>query len=344
MAVEITSVTPGRGRWFDTVTINGSGFNTTLADNTVLFGTTSASIVSASATVLVVEVPFLLDVDVFTVIVVINEDNDADQASIPWFAQADLSTLKSARIPGQVPGPGESITGEQPDVPTAKRYMRLVQLAEWLRDEVITGKGDIMTRGASDLMRHMVGGDGCALEAQSADPSGLRWTPTRHRVTLPWGREIQAGETTLLALAANGHGATTATDIGEHVAPFNGIIDRVWALVEEEGSTDTLSQVTVAINGVTAHDSGTGLARAQDQQYTASTSIAVRAGQRIEMRTLKSGSAAAMRIIAGLRIVQRVADPRDAVEVSDAIVRACDSRRTIADTVTTSDTIAAELS
>lgn len=344
MAVDITSVSPGRGRWGDTITITGEGFSSVLADNTVLFGTTQGTVLTATTTVLTVEVPFLSEVDGFTVIGVMRDDIAQDQDTFPFFVQADIATLQTERVAGQVPGPGESIAGEQPDVPTAKGFMRILQLAEWLRDEVITGKGDLMTRGAADLMRHMIGGDGCALEAQSADATGLRWTPTRHRVTLPYGREIQAGETTSLALAANGHGATTATDIGEHVAPFNGTLDRVWALVEEEGSTDTLDRVIVTLDGVSAHDSGAGLARTQDQQYTASTSIAVRAGQRIQMLTTKSGSAATMRIIAGLRIVQRVADPRDAVEVSDTIARVANGTRSVADTVTTSDAIAAELS
>jgi hypothetical protein len=53
----IASFTPASGIVGSTVTINGTGFNTTAANNVVIFGTTRAAVTAASATQLTVTVP-----------------------------------------------------------------------------------------------------------------------------------------------------------------------------------------------------------------------------------------------------------------------------------------------
>src|SRR5471030_1583932 len=53
----ITSFSPASGPVGTSVTITGSGFNTTAANNIVFFGATVAQVTSASATILTVIVP-----------------------------------------------------------------------------------------------------------------------------------------------------------------------------------------------------------------------------------------------------------------------------------------------
>ena len=54
----ITSFTPGSGRAGDVVTITGTGFDGTVSsNNTVKFGTASATLLTATSTQLVVQVP-----------------------------------------------------------------------------------------------------------------------------------------------------------------------------------------------------------------------------------------------------------------------------------------------
>ncbi len=56
-APNITSFTPTKGNVGSTVVITGTNFNDTASNNIVYFGATKATIVSASATSLIVKVP-----------------------------------------------------------------------------------------------------------------------------------------------------------------------------------------------------------------------------------------------------------------------------------------------
>lgn len=344
MAVTITSITPPRGRDFDRVTIAGTGFSTNPAQNNVLADGNACSVVSCTATEIVADLPSFLNRDAFVVISVERTDGaPEDQATYRWWVKPALSEMGAERIPGQVPGPGEDVDVRQADVAEAKDYEAAASLAEFLAQEVLAYKGDLFAHDGTGITRHPAGGTGEALEAQPAADTGLAWSKPDRTITLPWGRLVAAGENTLLAMVANGDASATSTTTGEHGVAVDGKVDALWVLCEEEASTDTLDQVTLTRNGVTIHDSGTGLARTQDGSYRITgLALNVTAGDRLELRAKKLGTLAAMRLIGGVRIVQRKVEPSDAVVAADEVARTATFTRSAgADTIAASDGVAA---
>lgn len=344
MAVTITSITPPRGRDFDRVTIAGTGFSTNPANNLVLADGNSCSVVSCTATEIVADLPSFTNRDAFVVISVERTDGSPeDQATLLWWVKTALTEMGDVSIPGQVPGPGEDVNTRQADVAEAKDYEAAATLGEFLGQEVALYKGDLLTHDGTGIVRHQAGGTGEALEAQPSTGTGLAWSKPERTITLPWGRLVASGENTLLAMVANGDASATSTTTGEHGVAVDGKVDALWVLCEEESSTDTLDQVTLAKNGVTIHDSGTGLARAQDGSYRITgLALNVTAGDRLELRAKKLGTLALMRLIGGVRIVQRKVEPSDAVIAGDGVARTATFARSAgADTIATSDGVAA---
>lgn len=345
MAVTITSITPPRGRAADRVTIAGTGFVASpAADNLVTADGNACTLVSATATQLVVDLPSFTNRDGFIAIMVeIDGGEPEDQAIYHWWAKPNLDEMADVDVPGQVPGPGEDVDTRQADVAGAKDFEAAATLAEYLAREVLAYKGDLFTHDGTGIVRFPAGGTGEALEARPLNDQGLAWSKPEHTLMLPWGRLVASGENTLLAMVANGDATATATTTGEHGVPIDGMVDALWVLCEEEASTDTLDQVTLTKNGVTVHDSGTGLARAQDGSYrTSALTVNVTAGDRLELRAKKLGTAALMRLIGGVRIIERRPAPSDAIVAPDAMTRtATFARVPTGDTVDVGDAVAA---
>ena len=93
--VTITSVSPGSAYPGNAVTINGSNFNTTAADNVVFFGATKAAVTSASSSSLNVTVPIGATYDGITV------ENTVTKRS----ASSERPFLPTFDGSGVVPGP-----------------------------------------------------------------------------------------------------------------------------------------------------------------------------------------------------------------------------------------------
>lgn len=343
MTIAITQVLDGRGREGDLFVVIGTGFSATPGANLVTVDGVQATVLLDTTTGILAVMPALTNRDRYVAVVVQFEDGTLDNDVHRYWSKPTLAEMQTVSVPGQVPGPNERVDRAQADVAEAKDYEGAVTLAEYLLREVLTTRGDLFARDSGGIARLPVGGGGNALGARSTEPTGLEWTRTERGLTLLWARSVVAGETTLLAMVANGDQLTTSTSIGEHGAPFDGIIEAIWCFVNDTGGGDTLDQVTVERNGSTVYNSGTGLGLTQNQSHRVTgQTLVCRAGDRLVLKAKKLGGTNAARLSGGVRLVQRVAEPSDAVVVVDTIARSMTAPRSAgADTIAVSDTVVA---
>lgn len=320
--MEITGISPPRGREGDTIIISGTGFIASpMADNLVRIDGAAATVTAATSTEITATVPALTNLDGWVAVIVQPDGGDLDEGSgYPWWAKASLDDIRTGDIPGQVPGPGEDPDVTQADVQEAKDYERAAEILYHFIRVLLTTRGDIFARGATEVERLGVGGPEQALEAQPAADQGLAWSRPPTVLTLGWARQVQSGETTSLALVANGDASQTSTAIGEHGCPVDGEVDALWVLVEEEAGADTLDQVILNVNGVAAYTSSSGLGLTNGQSHRVTgLSIDVERGDVLVLLTTKAGSAATMRITAGVRIAASLAEIADTIAMTDEV-------------------------
>lgn len=257
-------------------------------------------ILSESDTDLVVEVPLGISQGQFVSVQVQRSDSGANTSTSRW-CKAPLSDLRdgTVTVPGQAPGVTEALdTAYVPDTPQAQDLDAYATALEYLLFEVLTTKGDLFASdGVAVMQRFAVGAAGLVLTAAPAQPLGLLYAaaPTAGRITHSWSKQIDAANVANGAMVANGLSTDQSVTKGEHAAGLAGNLDSVAVLVQVAAG-DTLDQVQVFVNGVSAYDSGTGLALTQGQSHIAALVVAVVAADRVEVRAFKAGTAAIMQL------------------------------------------------
>lgn len=324
MAITLTSASPPRGRAGDVVVLTGTGFNAvTPSLNIVRVDGVQAVVSAATTTTLTYTTPAITTEDGWTAIVVQPDaSTDLTQgAGLAWWAKASLASVRTGNIPGQVPGPGESPDVDQSDRFEAKDYERATEFLYFLIRRLISAKGDIYARNSSNIARFGCGVGGQALEAQPAADEGFGWSTPPRVFVLPFGAGVQSSNNLATDLLANGNGSlSNVGNYGEACSPVRGVVDAVWVLVDEEASTDTLAQVIFLVNGVAAYTSGAALGLTQGQSHRVTgLTIDVAAGDTLQLRCQKSGTAAYMRLHGGIRITELRAEVGDAIAIEDDV-------------------------
>lgn len=307
-SVTITSVTPPRFRDGDSVTIVGTGFSARAGFNEVRFGGMAGTITAESETSITVTVPFLLAFvnDTITSIDVENLQQDGSVAvgSAYCWSKPPATTIASANPPGQVPGPNEDPNVDDPAIGDARDYERLLALIEFVTRSNLLETGDVMSRAVDGLEPVTDGLAGQVLECLASEATGLRWAWALD-LCLWYGLAMVANPGAAVRMVAMGdQNATVAGSPANSRAtvPHAGRVDAVWVLVKNAGATDTLDRVRVLRSNTVLHDSGTGLARANNGSYIAELSFSVSEDQYLEIELTKTGTTDPIKLMAGLRV------------------------------------------
>lgn len=135
MAALITSITPGRGRDGDTlIEIAGTGFDG--ASNTVTVDGQAATVTFNSTTLVRFTVPGGITLEQYVSVVLTNTVDTIFDNRL-WYSQDSIVSQETVRLTGQIPGEDEIASGlgnEEPLIPQAKDYERIVTLLEFVRD------------------------------------------------------------------------------------------------------------------------------------------------------------------------------------------------------------------
>ena len=298
--MKITSVVPARFRSGENIEINGMAFSPTGGANAVTIGTVVAGILEESDTRLLVTVPGGIPTDEFVAVQVQRSDSGDNTAESYWSKAPRADLLNgTVRVPSQAPGVLEARSPEPVrDTPQAQDYDAYLTALEYLIFEVLTTKGDVLgSSGVGAPARFPVGAAGQALQAAPAAGLGLAYgaAPASGRLTLDWGKQIDAGGAANGAMVANGLTTDQSTTKGEHASPIAGTADSLIVLVQA-ASGDTLDRVVLLKNGVIAYDSGTGLGLGANASHSASPAVAVAVGDRLELQAFKAGASAVMQL------------------------------------------------
>ena len=305
--ISVTEITPARGRDGESITIKGTGFATSTGQNRVTFTGFPATVTSASEDELVVTTPFLLSIifDFMSVVTVQSPPFTGPSASGLFFVKLPVDQLADEAPEIERAGAQESIGTDRPTYAEATDWLRLLDVVD-----VALGNG----AGAGSLMAHDGigptavddvnptdnGEDGQVLLVDPGEPTllGFGWDLD---FTLPFGGEVVASPGGAVLLRASGDQLAATGANSAHGATLPGTLNLAWLLVKE-ASTDTLDRVRVLVEGSSVFDSGAGLGLVNDQTWVARFAAPVNKEDEIELEVTKSGTAATMRLIGGVRL------------------------------------------
>ncbi len=316
----ITSVTPQRGRAGETITIAGTGFSPN--NNNVRLDGTTATIVTENTTEIVITQPTTFNVtDGFAILQVNNFDNNR-VTEVPYWIKDAIADIEAGRLPDQEPGPEEfaasvttgttgAVTGAIVPDPTraeARMWERMATMVDFLLRDTLVALGDMFVCDATGLtlLDGSSGSEvaGQRLIADSAASEGLRWG-REVDADFPYGIQIAAATVTAVLMTANGINSVGPTGDGdEWVVPLDGTIDGVYVYQQSSvPNTDRLDRVRILVNGSSDYDSGTGLSIGhRGRHFAGSLSIAVTAGQRIQLEVTKTGTSETMDLLGAVRM------------------------------------------
>lgn len=257
MAVAITSISPGRGRPADVVTINGSGFSTTPAQNVVTFDGLPAGVNTATATALSVVVPLGMAIDQHVQVTATNLD-DASDFLWYWFSQDTIPNTDAATLHTKIPFNDEILRGlgrdvKNMDTAEARFFERLASKIELVRD-VLATKGNFWSKAAAPLgIRQALAGT--AGQPFVSNPAGGSFQD-RQCWTMTWGKQITAASLTetMNAGDVDTGGASLQT---VNVAPVTGQIALV-SVFEDTSASSRVNRIEILVAGVVVLDLNAG--------------------------------------------------------------------------------------
>jgi hypothetical protein len=270
------------------VTITGSGFSPNPGQNDVVVSGSSGGITAESAVSITFTLPFLFAIgiirDVHVLCRVFNYDNG--ESALFWIrikANVDEVALYATQIESAIPGPFEQ-TGEEeaPRFFEARDFQRLAAALEVFTKEPAPGQV-LSFDGTGLALPGGTPGSGSVLEADPADPSGLKWALQQDWM-LPFGGQV-AGANVLLA--AGGTPITPTAGQAKHIAPTDGIIDTLSFLYRGAG---TLDRIRILVDGLVAFDSLGGLGIPSLGVYNGAPALAVSSGEEIEIDASRTGA------------------------------------------------------
>ncbi len=141
--VTITSVSPDSGESTGSITITGTGFNTRASGNEVRLGTLMATVKTASATQLVIELPLGIEPG-FHVITVTANNKIAVKTNGYYVKGWLINTIAGTGDFGSINGPGSSATFINPQGIIADRVGNFY-LADGHRIRKINAQGEVST-------------------------------------------------------------------------------------------------------------------------------------------------------------------------------------------------------
>lgn len=307
MAVEVQTISPGRGRPADLVTINGTGFSPTLAQNLVSFGGVPAGVNSATPTALVVVVPFGMPVDQHVLVTVTNLD-DVTQATTRWWSKDTIANTDLQILRTKIPFVDEILRGLGRDVKNmdtfeARYSERLASKIELVRD-ILDSVGNFWSKAAAPLgIRQALAGT--AGQPFVSNPAGGQFQD-RQCWGLTWGKEITGGSLveTMNAGELDSSGATLQAF---QVVPVTGQIALV-SLRENFSATSRIIQVEILVDGVVVKSLSNGDPEFPGPGFRAGEltfypGLPVTQGQTIEIRITRNNVTTTCNVLAYALVV-----------------------------------------
>lgn len=307
MAVAITTISPGRGRPTELVTINGSGFSLTPAQNQVSFGGVPAGVNSSTATALVVVIPAGMPVDQHVTVAVTNLD-DVTQDTTLWFSKDTIANTDLQVLRTKIPFTDEKLRGLGRDVKNmetfeARFYERIASKIELVRD-ILDSVGNFLSKAAAPLgIRQALAGT--AGQPFVSNPAGGQFQD-RQCWTLTWGKGITGASLveTMNAGEMEDSGSTIQTF---QVAPVTGQIALV-SLREAVSATSRIIQVDILVAGVVVKTlqngdpefPGPGFRQGELTFYPG---LPVTQGQTVEVRITRNNVTTTCKVLAYVLVV-----------------------------------------
>ncbi len=316
MPALIETISPGRARAGDTLTINGSGFgsfgnNAVRVDDGTGFATVpGADVTTIDASTIEFVVPAGLARDRFFAIEVTN--NEDDTASISFaYSQLTVVELETNRLPVKKPGAFESVLtvdgvpDENPLIQEAKDWDRLATKSEMAQRDLFTALGDLAARGAIGMRRIPIGADEQRYFRDAAD--GSQWKTLEPEI-IWWAGQIPAATVTeefLLAHADAGEALPSASGSPNQLVAVTGKLALLTVHVTDEstGSVSRIVRVRILVEDVEVFDSAS-LPIGQDPfinkngQWTLAPWIDVTAGDSIKVAVTKNSATNTLNVIA----------------------------------------------
>jgi len=305
VAVNVTAIAPPRARAGDSVTLAGTGF--AAAGNAVEVDGLAAAVTAESATSITVTIPASIRTDRF-VPVEVTHATDGSVTTRQWWSKATTAELQAFLLAMQNPGEfedwGAASSDEHPEDVEAKDIEGLHELLQYLPIDVLQAPGDMAGVGlGANVGRVTNGPHGSTVMLDHGTSGGA--SGANHRTRRPsflcWGRQVSDAVATLMA----GHGGPTqGSSVGAELRTPDGGFATVFLIyVDRQGGTRKLDQVEILVDGAVVHDSGTGLALAAQDHYTANVWADVgslTASSRISVRMTGDGGTSTADCLAGL--------------------------------------------
>lgn len=309
----VASVEPGRVRAGDSVTINGQGFATSTASNRVTFNGFVAAVTAASENQLTVTVPALIAFTENGYAEVIVESPPGSALKGRFRVWAKWSTAEEEAdelLPLQLAQRNED-ADDRPRFAEAEDFNKLQSLIEYSQtggaEEQGGGgfksRGTIGIAGAPKLNPpnlELAGGGGESLVIDPSQP-GLLALSWRMDDVLAFGGLFQSANTGFFFLIANAEtedSVSAGVEI-EQVAMLDGVVDLVWFLVKAGGG-DVITDTELHVGGVSVFSDPSNFGN--NSVASLRPGVSVSKGDRIRLRLSKSGAAAQLRIVGGVRV------------------------------------------
>lgn len=308
MAAEITSISPGRARAGDTISLMGAGFSPTAAQNTVTVDGVPATVTLDSEPQVDVTVPVGVSAGPPHVqVVLVNLD---DGSAFTWWVwiKPSAAAISTADLPFKRPfrdevDLGPLATAENPGLALSKSFERIVAALELLDRDIVSTKGALATMAGAGLRQATPGAIGEYLGTFSG---GARFG-TRAPLSLHWGRLLLAANDSDTLLEAGGTDGVSAVTATEEVATADGTLV-LWQVFASNGSfSNRVNVVSLLVNGsvVDTHDidAEDGVGLGPGDQRTFKVSVSLLAGDVVEVRVAKVNTSAAVGVRAMAQVV-----------------------------------------
>ena len=259
MAVSIATITPGRGRAGDTVTLAGAGFGPAGTNGVTFdgFPASGALVEVVDSETLRAVVPAGIAVN-RPVLVQVYNGVDSTTANWWWFSKLGTAALLAGdRLPGKIPGDQEA-TGSQPSnvfLAEARDFERVANRLELAPLDLLLADGDLLMVSSSGGPRQVSpGADGTVLTRSPATGGEFR---ARELAVMNWGLQVAAGTTTEVLMIANG----LAKEAGAGETGHPAFLAQRLALLtifiapSSSGTSSRINRVRVLVDDVEAFDS-----------------------------------------------------------------------------------------